>query len=304
MKRAIVSGATGFVGVHLVKELIRRGADVIALVRSDSVNINRLPDSATIIKCNMDEYDRLAERISGEKPDVFFHLAWEGSSFSSRTDALLQAQNAQHSLSAMKAAKLLGCTKFVATGTVYENFNEQISAASSFHSISYYVLSKKYANNMSLQQALHLEIELAWCTFCQPIGRYIDKDRVFCYAVNSLLAGKPPVFGPANNWFDVVDVEDLAVGLFLAGEQKLTKSEYYIGSGKARLLRDYLTELPQILDVKTSVLIGRHPDDGLRFDPEWFNSEPFFTETGFVPRYGFSETVQRLRDYITGNNGG
>jgi hypothetical protein len=40
-------------------------------------------------------------------------------------------------------------------------------------------------------------------------------DQLIAYAVKSLLDGIPPVFGPAENWFDVIAVEDLAMGLYL-----------------------------------------------------------------------------------------
>ena len=57
MKKVIVTGATGFIGTHLCRELDKNGIEVTGLARKDSVYINRIPDSVKIHWCGMDEYD-------------------------------------------------------------------------------------------------------------------------------------------------------------------------------------------------------------------------------------------------------
>jgi hypothetical protein len=60
-------------------------------------------------------------------------------------------------------------------------------------------------------------------------------------------------------------------------------------------------ELPKITGVDTHVLIGAKPDDGMRFDPEWFNGDGFANETGFKPKFSFSEAVLKYIEYIANN---
>ena len=245
MKRAIITGATGFVGVHLAEELISRAVEVIAITRTESAHIDRLPEAVTVINCGLDDYDQLLKRVKNEKPDVFYHLAWEGISWSEcgRTNAFVQIQNVRRTLYALQAAKEANCLKFVAAGTASENYHTQIARASGFRDIAFYALSKKYVRDMARQFSFQLGIDFTWCTFGHPVGRYLKQDLLFTYAVHSLLNGDSPTFGSGKNWTDVIHIKDLAVGLYLAGEQKLSKTDYHIGSGEPRVLKDYLTEL-------------------------------------------------------------
>ena len=54
MKKAIVTGATGFIGKFLVRELVKQNVEVIAVVRRGTKNlntINALP--VKIVECNI-----------------------------------------------------------------------------------------------------------------------------------------------------------------------------------------------------------------------------------------------------------
>ena len=71
-----VTGASGFVGRHVLAELVRRPVDVVAVTR----NATRLADAGSsvqvvemdIAQTDADDYDRLG------RPDVLIHLAWDG----------------------------------------------------------------------------------------------------------------------------------------------------------------------------------------------------------------------------------
>ena len=54
MKKAIVTGATGFIGKFLVRELVNQNVEVIAVVRQRTKNlntINTLP--VRMVECNI-----------------------------------------------------------------------------------------------------------------------------------------------------------------------------------------------------------------------------------------------------------
>jgi nucleoside-diphosphate-sugar epimerase len=115
--------------------------------------------------------------------------------------------------------------------------------------------------------------------------------------ISRLLSGEPVNFGQGEQYYDIVAVEDLARGLRLAGGCNATRREYFIGSGHPRTLREYLTEVKRILKVKTPILFGARPDDGLRFDKSWFDIAPLSTDTGYTPAISFDEAVTRTANY-------
>ena len=69
--RAIVTGGAGFVGSHVVEELLRRGDDVLALDDLSSGKRENLPEGARLEV--VDVREPLAEHFPGA--DVCFHLA-------------------------------------------------------------------------------------------------------------------------------------------------------------------------------------------------------------------------------------
>ena len=74
--RAVITGATGAVGMALISELISRNIEVLVLLRQGSRRADDIPDSPLVKKqiCPLDQISELF--ISGERYDAFFHLGW------------------------------------------------------------------------------------------------------------------------------------------------------------------------------------------------------------------------------------
>ena len=287
MKHAIITGATGFVGIHLITELLAHEVEVTALCRRESPNLNRLPAGVRIA------YD-IGELSSA---DVFYHLAWEQASGPGRTDAILQSKNVELTLNALNTAHALDA-KFVALGTVYERFSEKARKATRFSGYNFYILAKDFAHTMSGQLAYKLDIDFVWCQICHPIGRYIKPEQLMAYTVSNLLNGNPPSFGPATTPYDIVAVENVALGLYLIGKHATCRREYYIGSGLPMILQDYFEKTRRVLGVDTQLLIGQRPDDGLYLQENWFDITPLTEDTGYTPVVSFEQAVRNVAKWV------
>jgi nucleoside-diphosphate-sugar epimerase len=293
MKHAIVTGATGFIGAHLVQELLARGCRVTALCLEGDPATGRLPPEAAIAY-GMRELPQA---------DTFYHLAWGAASGPGRGDALLQAGNAALALEALEAASRTGCKRFIALGTVYERLAGQIAEAGRFTGPDFYVLTKDYAHKMASQLAHKLGIGFAWCTICHPIGRMVKPEQLMASAVASLIANKSPPLGPCATLYDIVAVEDVAYGLALLGEAaELFHRKHYIGSGAPKPLRAWLEEARRALKAEALLGFGEKPDDGLRFCAEWFDITAMREDTGYAPRVGFAEAVRNMAGYLAANS--
>lgn len=65
-----VTGANGFLGVGVVRELVGRGHDVVAVDRA----VDRVPDSAVRIQASL--FDMTDPYVEMGAPDIVVHLAW------------------------------------------------------------------------------------------------------------------------------------------------------------------------------------------------------------------------------------
>ncbi|WP_168564411.1 NAD-dependent epimerase/dehydratase family protein [Crateriforma spongiae] len=89
MKHALVTGASGFIGHHLVEHLIEQGLDVRCLVRPSSDTSHLAPQAENVIGC-LDDPASLKEAM--RNIDVVFHLAGRTKAF--RSDELFKVNEA------------------------------------------------------------------------------------------------------------------------------------------------------------------------------------------------------------------
>jgi nucleoside-diphosphate-sugar epimerase len=114
LKNVIVTGATGFVGFALTRELVRQGLNVTVLCRKGSARRGRLDGlPVKIIECDLTNNDNFT--LQGEY-DTFYHLAWEGE----RNGFESQYKNIERTIFCLELAKKSGCKRFICTGSQAE----------------------------------------------------------------------------------------------------------------------------------------------------------------------------------------
>lgn len=120
--KIVVTGATSFVGLGAVRELLHRGHQVYAVLREHSTKADLLrengkfPQGLTILEEDLGKLSKLPERIPGGC-DVFLHMGWRGAGSDSRKNESVQEESVQDALNAVRVAKDLGCRRFLFTGS-------------------------------------------------------------------------------------------------------------------------------------------------------------------------------------------
>jgi nucleoside-diphosphate-sugar epimerase len=109
------------------------------------------------------------------------------------------------------------------------------------------------------------------------------------------LSGSVAEFGPAEQPYDFIHVDDAVRALVLlgAGEGDVSGS-FYIGNGKPKPLKEYLIEIGRLAGRPELIGIGRRPDDGTRYCEEWFDVKRLCRETGFSAAKDFSDGVKEM----------
>ncbi|WP_088188555.1 NAD(P)-dependent oxidoreductase [Desulfosporosinus sp. FKA] len=295
MKSAIVSGATGFIGVHLCEDLLSHGISVTALVRQNSRNISRLPAGVNVIHCDLDSLNN----VELFPANVFYHLAWEGATGEERTNPLLQIRNAERTIEALNFAIKAKCEKFVGLGTVYERLLPQVVDFAGFRKSDYYLLSKNYAHEMCDKIAYQYNMPFVWATMFQPIGKYIKSEQISAYVIKCLRNNKSPQIGNGLQPFDITAVENIAYGLRLLGECDVPKRNYYIGGGEPKMMREYIEAIHSIIKSEVPLHFGDRKDDGLRFNFAWYDIQNLKNDAGYVPEVTFENAVKNTLEWIS-----
>ena len=79
MNKAIVTGANGFVGSALVRELLAKNIEVVAIDLNGCCGNLPESDLLTFIPCSIDSIADIESDERVKNSDVFYHFAWVGS---------------------------------------------------------------------------------------------------------------------------------------------------------------------------------------------------------------------------------
>lgn len=299
MKKAIVSGANGFVGSALVKELILNEIEVIAL---DMIgNDGNIPQSDLItfypfdLKCSM----KLADKLKNCRADIFFHFAWAGSAGAARGDAQLQLNNAMWTIECLKLAKAVGCRRFVNAGSIMEL--ETIRAAFSAGNkpgLGYvYGSGKLVAHTMCKSVAADIGIDLVWAMITNAYGVGEKSPRMVNTTIQKCIRGESPKFTAGTQNYDFVYIEDVARAFRLIGDKGKPFCEYLIGSSQAKPLKEFLLEMQAAIAPNLEFVFGDVPFTGINQPLEEFDCSKTEEDTGFRAEVSFAEGCRRTRDW-------
>lgn len=303
MKNVIVSGANGFVGSHVVQELLQHGIRVLALDLPG--NDSNLPESDLLRFLGVDIFDlpNQSNLIEADTYDTFFHFAWVGSAGPARVDYNLQMKNALCTVECMKLAKKLGCTRFVCAGSIMEQ--EVISAVFTPENrpgMGYiYGMGKLTAHCMCKSVAAAENIDLVWAIITNAYGEGERSPRFVNTTIRKIIHNEPLQFTAATQNYDFVHVCDVARAFRLIGQHGKPFCEYVIGSGNARPLKEFILEMTEALAPDASVVFGDIPFTGVNMPLDVFSIENTKKDCGFLPEISFAEGTRRTMAWLKEN---
>ncbi len=94
-ERVLITGASGFVGAGLARELVAAGHDVHLILRpqTDPWRLLDLADSCTVHRADLRDRDGVARAVRAGRPEVVYHLAAYGVHPAQRDRALILTTN-------------------------------------------------------------------------------------------------------------------------------------------------------------------------------------------------------------------
>ncbi len=124
--KVLVTGAAGFIGAHVVRELISRGDQPVALVRpgSATARLDDLGSRIDRVEADLADRSRLIALLGEIRPDAVIHLAWYAEPSRYRDALAENLASLDASVGLLLAAAEGGCPRVVLGGTCLENAAE------------------------------------------------------------------------------------------------------------------------------------------------------------------------------------
>jgi hypothetical protein len=298
MRSAIVTGANGFVGSEIVRNLVNHGFNVYALYNRSKNRLETIEKCRTV-HCPMDQFSKIPEKIQ-DSPDFIFHCAWSGSSGEDRTNIQLQLSNVTSTCALIEAAKIVGAKRVIVAGSIMEDEVKAVTDSNGSHpSKSYIYGAAKYsAHMMAKPLAVSLGVDLIWAKITNAYGVGELSPRMLNSTIRKCINLEAPSFTAATQNYDFIYVTDVAEAFRLIAEKGSSYSEYVVGSGEAKPLRNFLEDLRLSIGNGLPFLYGNIPYTGVNLPLEKFSTEPLFRDTSFKTQIPFPVGVALTRDWL------
>jgi dihydroflavonol-4-reductase len=244
--RCFVTGATGFLGSHVARQLLARGAELRLLVRPTSRLDNIADLAAEHVTGDLRDADSLRKGMAG--CEVVFHVAADYRLWARHRDDLYKS-NVGGTYNILEAARKSGVRRVVYTSSVatmgFGNdglLTDENSPVALDDMIGDYKRSKFQAERLAIGAA-HKGQDVVMVNPTTPVGERDIKPTPSGQIIVDFLRRKFPAY--VDTGLNLVDVIDCAEGHLLAME-KAQPGERYILGGENLTLKQILDKLAAI----------------------------------------------------------
>lgn len=300
MKKAIIVGATGFIGSWLLDELLERQVEVTILkLPSERFHRDMQGENLHIVEYESGKILDIKDSLEKDY-DVFYYIAWKGVAPEIKNNITAQIDNIAYAVDAFYLCNYLSCKYFITPGSTaeYRKNESFINEDSLPHVTDLYGATKVAVHYLLQGLSLQLNQKFIWAIIPSAYGERRLDNNIITYTIRTLLNRERPVYGPLNQIWDCVYMKDVATALYLMGEHGKENRIYGIGSGSPRLLSHYITQIRDYIDPSLPIGIGELPSDGKRPTCGCLDIGPLVDDTGYRPSVSFEEGIQRTIEYF------
>jgi nucleoside-diphosphate-sugar epimerase len=295
--RLLVTGATGFVGSHLIRAALGRGHEVVAPVRSRA---RAAPLAATtglrLVEADLADTRAMRRAASDASPDLALHLAWSiGPDCYESPDNLACVEG---SLALLHGLVDAGCPRVVFVGTHLElapsdrDMDENLPAAPR----DLYAVCKDAVHRVARAYVARTDTSFVWARLFNLYGPGQADWGLVSHVVRHLLDGRrcPMTHGEQRRAF--LHVRDAADALLDVGQSPV-RGVVHVGSDDVLSVRELALRIGERLGRSDLLAFGALAPS-LRDAPRIVSSTVRLrSEVGFHPRVSLDEGLQETIDW-------
>ncbi|EAQ80407.1 NAD-dependent epimerase/dehydratase family protein [Blastopirellula marina] len=290
--RIAITGATGFVGRHLVRRLVERGESVRLIMRSES-------DAAVIgealFHCEVFRHDGNTESLSNyfqqSRPEVVIHLASLVAAEHQPSDVRqLIESNVTLATQLVEAMCAAGTGKLINTGTSWQHYQNE-----SYNPVNLYAATKQAFESIVRYYVEAHELQVIHLKLYDTYGPDDPRQKLIpllnhCRQSRELLR-----LSPGEQWIDILHVDDV-VDAYVAAIARfdvsaLPEETFAVSSGAPVSLRNLVGQFEQIVGQKLNVDWGSRPYRNREVMRPWSSGTPI---PGWRPKVKFHSGIANL----------
>ena len=255
MKRFLVTGAAGYIGRHVVEQLLRKGEEVyVTDFNMDCFGTEVTKIETDIFSGAKDIFEQVGE------PDVCIHLAWKDG-FAHNSHAHMQ--NLSNHYTFIKDMLAGGLKQIVVMGTMHEigYWEGAVTESTPANPLSFYGIAKNALREATRELCKQYGAVYQWTRAYYILGDDVRNHSIFTKIIEAEKAGKEYFpFTSGKNKYDFMDVNELAEQIVLTALQTEIDGVINCCSGQPVTLADKVEQFIEKNHFKIRLDYGAFPD--------------------------------------------
>ena len=292
-KIALVTGATGFVGSHLLRRLIKDAWDVHSIIRPQS-NLDIIRDVVERTKIHI--YDGtskcMVQIIEKTKPSIVFHLASLFLVNHQRHDIEpLIKSNIIFGTELVNAMILNGRYNLVNTATSWQHYNNE-----DYNPVNLYAATKQAFEAILKYYLVSTPLKVITLKLFDTYGINDPRPKLFHLLKTVAKDQKPLSMSPGNQLIDIVYIDDVIDAFLIAADRLLEDKvnqyeDYALSSGEPVKLRDIVKTYEEVSGKSMPIEWNGRPYRDREIMVPWNKGKRM---QGWIPKISMYNGIKKL----------